>query len=83
MYVPERLNINLSTVPFVLKEVHVLIDVWSSACLCVSCSGGGFNIRGFECCSLLWCNTEATDKLELMNGKLLLMIVQPLLSLGV
>lgn len=47
--------------------------------VCVSCSGG-FNIRGFECCSLLWCNTGATDKSELINGKLLLMIVKMLLS---
>lgn len=46
MYVPERLNINLSTVPFVQKEVHVLIDVWSSACLCVSWSGGGVSTSG-------------------------------------
>lgn len=46
---------------------------------CVSWSGG-FAIRGFERCNLLWCNIRATDKSELMNGKLLLMIGKMLLS---
>lgn len=62
MYVPERLNINLSTVPFVLKEVHVLIDVWSSACLCVSWSGGGFQHQGIWVLQLVmvqhWSNRQ-------------------------
>lgn len=46
---------------------------------CVSWSGG-FAIRGFESCNLLWCNIRATDKSELMNGKLLLMIGKIFLS---
>lgn len=46
---------------------------------CVSWSGA-FSIRAFEYCCLLWCNAGATDKSELMNGKLLLMIVKMRLS---
>lgn len=53
-----------------LTEVRVCCVSWS----------GAFTIGGFECCNLLWCNTGATDKSELMNGKLLLMIVKIVLS---
>lgn len=52
-------------------------------CVCLSVRvswSDAFTTGGFECCSLLWCNTSATRKSELMNRKLLLMIVKTLLS---
>lgn len=55
--------------------------VCACVCLCVRVSWSeAFTAGGFECCSLLWCNTRATRKSELMNRKLLLMIVKTLLS---
>lgn len=80
--VPKLLNFNPSPAPFRRKGkgCEALIDVWCvSVCACVVVREG-FTIRVFVCCSLLWCNTGATDKSELMNGKLLLMIVKTLLS---
>lgn len=42
--------------------------------------GGVSQSRAFEYCCLLWCNTRATDKSELMNGNLWLTIVKARLS---
>lgn len=62
---------------FAQKEKDVRCK--SGVCVCVSWSGA-FTTRAFEYCCLLWCNAGATDKSELMNGKLLLMIVKMRLS---
>lgn len=81
--VPKLLNFSPSSAPFCIKGTGcgVLIDVW---CVCSvrvhACRVQGVSTSGDLCCSLLWCNTGATDKSELMNGKLLLMIVKMLLS---
>lgn len=76
--VPKLLNFSSFLAPFGLKGKGYELLI-RGVCVCVLWSGV-FIIRGFDCCSLLWCNTGATDKSKLINGKLLLMIVKTLLS---
>lgn len=46
--------------PILLRSNRMWCSNQLFVCVCVSWSGG-FSIRGFECCGLLWCNTGATD----------------------
>lgn len=74
-------NFVQSSAPFLPKKKRMLgVNRCVCLCVCVHVVLRGFQHQGSLVCSLLWCNTGATDKSKLMNGKLLLMIVKTLLS---